>query len=73
MERAIGDAMERAVRQSLTMSMGDPRILVERPISEVKRAAKEQGMRSLRDSGLLSIFDGITTVEEVLRETIDIM
>jgi putative tricarboxylic transport membrane protein len=31
----LGDAMERAVRQSLTMSNGDPRILVERPISAV--------------------------------------
>jgi type II secretory ATPase GspE/PulE/Tfp pilus assembly ATPase PilB-like protein len=30
-------------------------------------------MRSLRDSGLLAIFDGIMTVEEVLRETIDIL
>ena len=40
---------------------------------EIRVVAKEQGMRSLRDSGLLAIFDGITTVEEVLRETIDIM
>jgi putative tricarboxylic transport membrane protein len=31
----LGDAMERAVRQSLTMSMGDPSILVERPLSAV--------------------------------------
>jgi putative tricarboxylic transport membrane protein len=31
----LGDAMERAVRQSLTMSNGDPRILVDRPISAV--------------------------------------
>jgi putative tricarboxylic transport membrane protein len=31
----LGDAMERAVRQSLTMSMGDPAILVERPIAAV--------------------------------------
>ena len=31
----LGDAMERAVRQSLTMSQGDPTILVERPISAV--------------------------------------
>jgi len=29
----LGDAMERAVRQSLTMSMGDPVILVERPLA----------------------------------------
>jgi putative tricarboxylic transport membrane protein len=31
----LGDSMERAVRQSLAMSMGDPAILVERPISAV--------------------------------------
>jgi putative tricarboxylic transport membrane protein len=34
----LGDSMERAVRQSLTMSMGDPTILVERPISAVMLA-----------------------------------
>ncbi|MGG5818567.1 tripartite tricarboxylate transporter permease [Falsiroseomonas sp. HW251] len=34
----LGDSMERAVRQSLTMSMGDPSILVERPISAVMLA-----------------------------------
>jgi len=31
----LGDAMERALRQSLTMSNGDPSILVTRPISAV--------------------------------------
>jgi putative tricarboxylic transport membrane protein len=31
----LGDAMERAVRQSLTMSNGDPSILWDRPISAV--------------------------------------
>jgi type IV pilus assembly protein PilB len=40
---------------------------------QIRNVAKEQGMRTLRDAGLLSIFDGVTTVEEVLRETIDIM
>jgi type IV pilus assembly protein PilB len=38
----------------------------------VRQVAKEQGMRSLRQSGLLAIFDGLTSVEEVLRETIDV-
>jgi type IV pilus assembly protein PilB len=38
----------------------------------IRAAAKEQGMRTLRESGLLAIFDGVTTVEEVLRETIDV-
>jgi putative tricarboxylic transport membrane protein len=31
----LGDPLERAVRQSLTMSQGDPTILVSRPISAV--------------------------------------
>jgi type IV pilus assembly protein PilB len=38
----------------------------------IRTTAREQGMRSLRDAGLLAIFDGVTTVEEVLRETIDV-
>ena len=45
----------------------------DRPSSEpVTVLKKDQGMRTLRDSGLLAIFDGVTAVEEVLRETIDI-
>jgi type II secretory ATPase GspE/PulE/Tfp pilus assembly ATPase PilB-like protein len=31
--------------------------------------AREQGMRTLRESGLLTLFDGLTSVEEILRET----
>lgn len=36
---------------------------------QIRRAAKEEGMRTLRESGLLAIFDGHTTIEEVARET----
>lgn len=36
----------------------------------IKQAALEQGMRSLRASGLLAIYDGLTTIEEVARETL---
>jgi len=36
----------------------------------LRKAAQEEGMRGLRESGLLHIFDGITTIEEVVRETI---
>jgi type IV pilus assembly protein PilB len=32
--------------------------------------AKKRGMRTLRHSGLMAIYDGITTIEEVVRETI---
>jgi type IV pilus assembly protein PilB len=37
--------------------------------SELRTVARQEGMRTLRESGLLSIFEGKTTVEEVLRET----
>jgi type IV pilus assembly protein PilB len=37
---------------------------------EIKRKAMEQGMITLRRSGLIKIGEGITSVEEVLRETV---
>ncbi len=36
----------------------------------LREAAMRKGMRTLRDSGLLAIYDGETTIEEVVRETI---
>jgi type IV pilus assembly protein PilB len=37
---------------------------------EIKKKAIEQGMLTLRRSGLVKIMKGITSVEEVLRETV---
>ncbi|MFQ5789465.1 MAG: type IV-A pilus assembly ATPase PilB [Acidobacteriota bacterium] len=37
---------------------------------ELKRKAIEEGMLTLRDSGLKKIAGGLTTIEEVLRETV---
>jgi len=37
---------------------------------QLRHIAREQGMRTLRESGLLAIFDGHTTIEEVVRETL---
>jgi len=46
-------------------------LVTERRSTEVIRAAaREQGMYDLRDSGLLKVYDGLTTIEEVVRETI---
>jgi type IV pilus assembly protein PilB len=36
----------------------------------LRASAIEGGMRTLRESGLLAIYDGITTIEEVVRETL---
>ncbi len=37
---------------------------------ELKRKAIEEGMISLRASGLQKLRDGVTTLEEVVRETV---
>jgi type IV pilus assembly protein PilB len=36
----------------------------------LRMEALKRGMRTLRHSGLMAIFDGITTIDEVVRETI---
>ena len=36
----------------------------------IRNAAREEGMRTLRESGLKAMFDGYSTVEEVVRETL---
>ena len=40
------------------------------PLSELTRTARKEGMRVLRESGLISIFEGATTIEEIVKETI---
>lgn len=45
-------------------------ILVGASALEIRRKALENGMISLRQSGLIKIKDGITTIEEVVRETV---
>lgn len=44
-------------------------VLEHASTEQLRVAAREQGMRSLRESGLLAIYDGHTTIEEVVRET----
>jgi type IV pilus assembly protein PilB len=45
-------------------------ILAGASAQDLRRRAIEEGMVSLRRSGLQKISDGITTIEEVLRETV---
>ncbi|MCX7973381.1 MAG: type IV-A pilus assembly ATPase PilB [Candidatus Aminicenantes bacterium] len=45
-------------------------ILARAQSREIKKKAIEKGMITLRRSGLIKIKDGITSVEEVLRETV---
>jgi len=45
-------------------------ILVGASAREIRRKAVEEGMLTLRQSGLAKIKAGATTLEEVLRETV---
>jgi len=36
----------------------------------LRNAARKAGMRTLRESGELAIYEGVTTIEEVVKETI---
>ena len=45
-------------------------ILVGASSLELKRKAVEEGMITLRRSGLRKVMDGVTTIEEVVRETV---
>jgi type IV pilus assembly protein PilB len=36
----------------------------------LRHEAKKRGMRTLRQCGLMAIYDGVTTIEEVVRETL---
>ena len=46
-------------------------LIMKRSSTNVLReAGRKRGMRTLRESGLLSIYDGQTTIEEVVAQTI---
>jgi type IV pilus assembly protein PilB len=46
-------------------------ILVGASAQEIRRKAIEEGMLTLRKSGLEKIKNGMTTLDEVLRETVE--
>ncbi len=44
-------------------------ILEQRPAAEIKRAAKEEGMKFLREAALAKVFEGSTTLKEINKVT----
>ncbi len=55
------------------MTLDDPMrdMIVQHASTQAIRVeCKKRGMRTLRESGLMAIYDGVTTIEEVVRETI---
>jgi type IV pilus assembly protein PilB len=60
-----------AVFEIMTMTDRIRELLQQRAsTSAIRQIAREQGMRTMRENGLLKIYDGTTTIEEVVRETL---
>lgn len=55
----------------LLIMSGDIRALVigKAPAKDIRTKAREQGMRTMREDGLEKIYQGITTIEEVVKGT----
>ncbi len=56
-----------------TMTLDDDireAIINQSSTAVLRDMAVKRGMRTLRESGLLAIFDGVTTIEEVVKETV---
>lgn len=45
-------------------------VMKEASTAVLREHARRRGMRTLRESGLMAIYDGVTSVDEVLRETL---
>lgn len=45
-------------------------VMKEASTAVLREHARRRGMRSLRESGLLAIYEGLTTIDEVVRETL---
>ncbi len=62
----------RAIFEIMEMTDQMRELVMEQASTNVLRAeARRAGMRTLRESGLLSIYEGQTTIDEVIRETLN--
>jgi type IV pilus assembly protein PilB len=45
-------------------------VIADASVDDIRNFARTQGMTTLREAGLKLIFDGVTTIDEVVRETV---
>lgn len=68
--RNIGYKGRMGIYEIMVMNEEIRRLTIEQAHTNVIRSvAKRNGMNTLRDSGLTAVYDGLTTIEEVMRET----
>lgn len=66
--RETGFRGRTGVHELLTMNSEIAELVVRRaPLSDIKEAAKANGMKELREDGLIKVLQGLTTPDEVMR------
>ncbi len=66
----IGYKGRTGIFELLVMSEGVRVLIIERsPTKDIRAKAREEGMRTMREDGLEKIYQGITTIEEIVRGT----
>lgn len=69
--RGTGYSGRTAIFEIMLLDDEIRQLIMERSSTDVLRdVARRKGMRTLRESGLLAIYDGVTTIEEVVSQTI---
>jgi len=71
---AVGGGYKGRMALFEIMSMDDEMrdlVIQDASTAILRKHARKKGMRTLRESGLLAIYEGLTSVDEVLRETIE--
>ncbi len=68
---ATGYKGRQALFELMLMEDEQRELIIKSASTTVLRAeARKRGMRTLRENGLLSIYDGVTSIDEVVRETL---
>ncbi len=69
--RGTGYSGRTAIFEIMLLDDEIRQLIMDRSSTDVLRdVARRKGMRTLRESGLLAIYDGVTTIEEVVSQTI---
>jgi type II secretory ATPase GspE/PulE/Tfp pilus assembly ATPase PilB-like protein len=70
--QGLGFKGRSGVFELLTMSEGLAPLILERAsVADLRAKARAEGMRTLREHGIAKVLAGVTTVEEMIRETQD--
>ena len=68
---STGYKARQAIFEMFLGSAGLKKMIADKAkLSDLRRQARKEGMRTLREAGIVAIYEGRTTIEEIVRETV---